>query len=110
MILTGRPDDGTMDPEPRGSRSTTSPTPTAPRSCPEEYPYVRALAGHEVVSEPFHVRRPSAPGHQVIEISAYPLPEEPGTPPRAMLVVRDVTSRPPTASRSSPSRARSPTT
>lgn len=57
----------------------------------DELPGVRALAGERVDAEDFHVRAPSVPGGRVVEISAHQLEQQPGSPVRAMVNVRDVT-------------------
>ncbi len=55
-----------------------------------EYPYQRALRGISVRDEEQHLRRPDSPV-QILNVSAFPLPEETGRKRRAVVVVRDVT-------------------
>jgi PAS domain S-box-containing protein len=55
-----------------------------------EFPYARALAGLPVRDEEQHLRRPDAPT-QILNVSAFPLPDEPGMKRRAVVVVRDIT-------------------
>lgn len=57
----------------------------------DEVPGYRALAGEKVEAEDFHVRSPAVPQGRVVEISAHRLHQEPGSPNRAMVNVRDVT-------------------
>ena len=59
----------------------------------EDLPYVRALAGTEVVGEDFHLRPHDANGGRVIEIGASPMAgPTPGDMPRALVHFRDVTA------------------
>ena len=55
-----------------------------------EYPYQRALRGITVRDEEQHLRRPDTP-IQILNVSAFPLPDEAGRKRRAMVVVRDIT-------------------
>lgn len=56
----------------------------------DEYTYLRAIEGHQVDEEEYHLRRPGSP-IKILTISAYPLPLENRDKRRAMVVVRDVT-------------------
>jgi signal transduction histidine kinase len=56
----------------------------------DEFPYQRALEGESVRDEEQHLRRPDSP-IQILSVSAFPLPFDPGEKRRAMVVVRDIT-------------------
>jgi PAS domain S-box-containing protein len=56
----------------------------------DEFPYRRALEGESVRDEEQYLRRPDSPT-QILSVSAFPLPSDPGQKRRAMVVVRDIT-------------------
>ena len=56
----------------------------------DEFPYKRALMGTVVRDEEQHLRRPDSPT-QILSVSAFPIPSDPGEKRRAMVVVRDIT-------------------